>query len=117
VADAQLKCLKCGGPAVRLVQTGELSCARQCKEGVVQMARRLVLQEEVSRIASALGEVLPKGVGFTLILSDFGADGNMAYASSVEREGCMSLLQEILDKMRVAPARTSESNNEVKETK
>lgn len=101
--DPQLKCLRCGGPAVRLVQTGELSCARECSEVAVQMARRIVLQEQVSRIASVLGEVLPDGVGFTLVLADFGAPGNMAYASSIEREGCMSLLEELLDKMRIAP--------------
>lgn len=104
--DVQLKCLRCGGPAVRLVQTGELSCAQQCAEGAVHMAKRIVLEEEVGNIARALGQVVPDGIGFTLVLFNFGKGGSMSYASSGRREETMAMLRELLDKM------TSESNGE-----
>lgn len=102
--EIDMKCTRCGGPAVRLVQTGELSCARQCTERAVDMANRMVLEEQVGLYARFLKQELPEGVGFVLVLCDFGHDGNLAYVSTVQREDSMALLRELLDKMATEPA-------------
>lgn len=101
MADPTLKCVRCGGPAVRVMQTGELTCALQCTEGVVRMAQRVALEEEVGVYARFLGEQMKPGVGFCLVLFNFGAEGSMAYASTGRREDTVSMLRELLDKMVV----------------
>lgn len=97
--SVELKCVKCGGPAVRLVQSGELACAKQCSEGAVRMARRMVLEEEVGTYARFLGGQMKPGVGFCLVLFNLGNEGSMAYASTGRREDTICLLRELLDKM------------------
>lgn len=97
--ESPVRCLRCKGPAVRVQQTGELSCARQCAEGAVDMAKRIVLDEEVAVYARFLAEQMKSGVGFCLVLFNFGATGSMAYASTGRREDTVSMLRELLDKM------------------
>lgn len=101
-APVGLKCLRCGGPAVRLVQTGELSCAQQCEETPVDMARRISLEETAAGMAKALGAAVPPGVGFCLVVFNYGGKGSMAFASSVRREETIAMLVELLDKMAVS---------------
>ena len=95
----ELKCLKCQGPAVRLVQDGKLSCVNQCREAPVTMARRVALEETVAATARRLGREMPVGVGFCLVMFNYGVEGSMAYASTGERETAMCMLRELLDKM------------------
>lgn len=94
-----LQCPRCSGPAVRIEQSGALHCANQCDETDGAREARLELQRLTARIAHALGPAMPKGVGFVLLLADYEV-GGMGYASSLEREGVISLLQEMADKMR-----------------
>ncbi len=58
---------------------------------------RLVLERQCRALAEDLGRKVPAGVGFILFLCDFGNDGNLAYVSSVERDGAIKLVQEWLD--------------------
>ncbi len=95
----ELKCLKCGGPAVRLVQDGKLSCANQCREAPVQMARRVALEETTAALARRIGSEMPAGVGFCLVMFNYGVEGSMSYASTGERDTTMCMLRELLDKM------------------
>ncbi len=103
-----LKCLKCGGPAVRLVQDGKLSCVNQCREAPVTMARRVALEETVAATARRLGKEMPVGVGFCLVMFNYGVEGSMAYASTGERESTVEMLRELLDKMVATPSEGKE---------
>ncbi len=103
-----LKCLKCQGPAVRLVQDGKLSCVNQCREAPVTMARRVALEETTGALARRIGAELPVGVGFCLVTFNFGVDGSMAYASNGRREECVAMLTELLDKMVAGPSEGKE---------
>jgi hypothetical protein len=85
---------------VRILSSGELHCSNQCEESDVERSARLALQGVVAEVARALGPALPAGIGFVVILSDFGNTGGMAYASSIDREGSISMMQELVDKMR-----------------
>jgi hypothetical protein len=84
---------------VRLVQTGEIVCARQCEESDVSRGQRLDLQAQAVKVAQRVRHAVPTGTGFCLVLFDFHAKGNMAYASSAQRERAMMMLRELLDKM------------------
>lgn len=92
-------CPKCHGPAVRIEQSGELHCTNQCEENEPARERRMLLQHLTADIARLLRPALPKDVGFILILADYDV-GGMAYASTMDRDGAVSLLQEMADKMR-----------------
>ncbi len=96
-----LKCPKCGGPAVRILQSGEVHCSNQCEEAEHARAERLDLQALTADLARVLAPALPRGTGFILVLAEFGTGGGMAYASSLERDGSISLMQELVDKMRL----------------
>ena len=63
------------------------------------MARRVALEETVGKMARRIGSELPVGVGFCLVMFNYGTAGSMAYASTGERETCMAMLRELLDKM------------------
>lgn len=66
-------------------------------ETFTQKQVRLVLEQQCRQIANLLKPQVPAGVGFILFLSDFGEGGNVAYVSTVEREGAVKLVQEWLD--------------------
>lgn len=66
-------------------------------ETLVEKQVRLVLEQQCRQIANLLKPQVPAGVGFILFLSDFGDGGNVAYVSTVEREGAIKLVQEWLD--------------------
>lgn len=94
-----LRCPKCQGPAIRLTQTGTIDCARQCEESFVEKAKRIALEEWNARMARDLGAKVPADIGFVLITCNFG-EGSMTYASNVERNGCVHMLTELVDKMK-----------------
>lgn len=91
-------CPLCQGPAVRLTQTGELSCARQCAETPIARQQRLELQSLAAECARALAGAMPKGVVFALIVAE-APRGSMAYVSTCDRGSMHHLLRELLDKM------------------
>lgn len=100
-------CPKCGGAAVRVEQTGALSCAKQCDELTTEAASRRELEGFTADLARLLGLHVPAGYTFTLVLNKTGPGGCMAYASSAEREGVISMLREIADKIEVTKERPS----------
>ena len=56
------------------------------------------LEDQVSAIGRALGDVIPEGTGFCLMLFDFGAAGNMAYTSNAERSCMLEAMKEFIAK-------------------
>jgi hypothetical protein len=63
---------------------------------------RLALEAVCAKIGRKIGDALPPGVGFALILVNFGEQGNMAYVASVARPDMIKLFGETLDKLRGA---------------
>lgn len=62
---------------------------------------RLQLEQKTSRIArEVLVPALPQGVGFCLVLYDFGAGGSMAYCANGQRDDVIKMLEELTEKMR-----------------
>lgn len=96
---SDLTCSRCGGPAVRLQQTGALSCARQCDETTLEEQTRKELEGLTADLARLVGVHTPKGYLFTLVLTKAGERGCLAYASSGLRENMKDMLRELLDKV------------------
>ena len=94
-----LTCPRCRGPAVRVEQTGDLSCVRQCHEAPFARQKRIGLQALAGELAGALGAALPAEVGFALVVFDYGEKGSMAYAASAQRLDVVSMLRECADKI------------------
>ena len=61
---------------------------------------RLALEAMCGKIGRKIGDALPPGVGFALILVDIGEQGNLAYVSSAERQSMIRLFVEVLEKLR-----------------
>lgn len=101
---ADLTCIRCHGPAVRVQQDGGLSCVRQCHETSREEAVRKELEGLTADLARLVGSYTPPGYIFTLILASADVDGAktsnaMAYASSGQRQDCISMLREMADKL------------------
>ena len=71
---ADLTCPKCGGPAVRVEQTGKLSCVQQCQETSVDELRRKQLEGFTADLARLVGAHMPNDYVFTLIVASAPAD-------------------------------------------
>lgn len=63
------------------------------------------MQEFNEQVEFALREVaefaktrMPLGMGFTLLMFDFGEGGNMFYISNAQREDVLKSMQEFIDK-------------------
>lgn len=55
--------------------------------------------EEVSReVAELIASAMPPGVGFALLVFDFGEGGNLAWMSNAERPSMIAAVREWLDK-------------------
>jgi len=54
---------------------------------------RLVLEAQCRDLGRLILQQLPTGTGFTLLLYDFGSDGNLAYVSSGKREDCLKMMR------------------------
>ncbi len=67
-------------------------------ESLVDKQLRLVLERQCQELADHLKPKVPAGVGYFLLLSDYGAVGNTAYVSTFERASAIELMQEWLDR-------------------
>ena len=65
------------------------------------MKDREQLQRIAAGVAQAVSGYLPKGagIGFAVVLFDFGDGGNMAYASNGNRGDVAKTLRELLEKL------------------
>lgn len=65
-------------------------------------------QEDLERLCAAYGRSmrltiesdLGKGIGFAMILFDFGPSGSLAYAANAERADMIKTLQELIEHLR-----------------
>lgn len=53
----------------------------------------------VRRVGRTIGDQMPKGWGFVLVMASHGEDGFATYLSNMEREGTVKLLREMADKV------------------
>lgn len=67
------------------------------------MKDRVELETAVWEIGKVITRVVPPGVGFALILADFGAEGSFAYTANMDRGDFLRLLAEALAKLQAAP--------------
>lgn len=66
-------------------------------ESLVEKQVRLVLEQQCADLGRELKARVPAGVGFMLILSDFGDRGNLAYVSTISRESTTAMLRDMAD--------------------
>lgn len=59
-----------------------------------ERTRREDLERYCRTLARVLKEQMPPGVGFALLMFDFGAGGSFTYASNAERADFVKLLDE-----------------------
>ena len=71
------------------------------KESQEHLERRFILEEEAAVIADVISEVLPQGLGFTLLLTETG-EGKQRFAirSTLERESTIQMMKILLEKWR-----------------
>ena len=99
-----LVCPRCGAEAIRVQQDGGLACTMDCHETLRDVAIRKELEGLTADLARLVGAHTPKGYIFTLILAsadDGGAKTSnaLAYASSGQRQDCVSMLREMADRL------------------
>jgi hypothetical protein len=58
------------------------------------------LEARARKLAHAIGNGLPKGVGFVVWLFEFGKDGWATYVSNAQRDDMIKALEELLTKLR-----------------
>lgn len=66
------------------------------------MVNRATLEQaEIAarKLARVIKENTPEGWGFVVVLMSFGEGGMSTYLSSIEREGCITALRELADKL------------------
>lgn len=69
-------------------------------ESTVEKQVRLVLEEQCAAAGRELAAACPAGVGFALLMFDFGEGGNIAYFSNGRREDMIRALEELLAKWK-----------------
>lgn len=65
--------------------------------------RNLSMEQEAQRLARVIDQGLPRGVGFTLFLYEFGEQAWMTYVSNGRRDDMINAVQEWLDLQRRTP--------------
>lgn len=56
--------------------------------------------EEIARdVGREIGEAMPPGVGFALLVFDFGSDGTISYISNARREDMIAALKALIVNM------------------
>lgn len=56
--------------------------------------------EEIARdVGREIGEAMPLGVGFALLVFDFGSDGTISYISNARREDMIAALKALIVNM------------------
>jgi hypothetical protein len=68
--------------------------------------RATLEQAEVKawKIGRLIGGQMPKGWGFTLILSSYGEKGFLTYISNIQRDGMIKTLRETADQLESGEA-------------
>lgn len=56
------------------------------------------LEEKAREIGRLIGGALPPGVGFALLVFDFGAKGDLAWISNAQRNDMLNVLSEFIQK-------------------
>lgn len=69
-------------------------------ESIIEKQVRLLLEKQCADIGREIGALLPAGVGFSLIVFDFGEGGNLAYVSNANRSDMIRSLEELLAKWK-----------------
>lgn len=59
---------------------------------------RTALEEKSREIGKIIGAALPNGVGFALLLFNFGEGGNLAWISNAQRDDMMLALAEFMER-------------------
>ncbi len=64
------------------------------------MSDRASLERQAKKIGHRIARALPKGVGFTLLVFDFGeaGTGNLAYLSNAQRSDMLKAMREFIAK-------------------
>lgn len=62
------------------------------------MTNRAELEKLSRDVGRIIAGALPKGVGFTLLIHDFGEKGNLAYLSNGNREDMLAVMREFIAK-------------------
>lgn len=63
-----------------------------------QMEARLGLEEMCVKIGNQLDGEMPEGIGFTLLMFNFGEGGHLAYLSNAQRADMLDTMREFLSK-------------------
>lgn len=58
-----------------------------------------VAEKTLHNIGRIIKTQIPKGYGFSLILADYGDSGGVFYISSMDREGFVGTIKELLPKL------------------
>lgn len=69
-------------------------------ETQVQKQIRLLLEQQAREIGVQIGEACPAGVGYALLVFDFGDDGNLAYVSNANRADMIRALEDLVKRLR-----------------
>lgn len=69
------------------------------KETNAERLKRVGLEAQCAELGRNLARCMPNGVGFTLLMFDFGTDGNIAYLSNAKRDDMCRALREFLSKV------------------
>lgn len=62
------------------------------------MTDRAELERLSRTLGSIMADAMPPGVGFTLLVFDFGERGNLAYISNAVREDMLAAMREFIAK-------------------
>lgn len=74
-------------------------------EGEGPEQHRVALEELCGQIGRSFGTIMPEGVGFALLMFDFGEEGSFAYTSNAKRGDMMAMLSEAIVKLGGPPDR------------
>lgn len=58
------------------------------------------IEKHLKGIGATIAGVLPKGIGFTLLLFEFSEEGGMYYMSNAQRKDMIKALEEFLEKQK-----------------
>ena len=57
-------------------------------------------EEALKKVGNAIKETIPEGMGFALLVFDYGEKGNMFYISSAERKDMIAAMEEFIQKQK-----------------
>jgi hypothetical protein len=68
-------------------------------ETMIEKQVRLVLEQQCRDVGGVIARECPAGVGFALVMFDFGDCGSMAYVSNGQRDYMVRALRELLQRL------------------